>query len=62
MENLTFLVDNDGSLSWMAPSHAPDLTDEQARTIAMVSLSRSMERLAMAIETFCERKSADIVA
>jgi hypothetical protein len=57
MDKVTFVVGEDGQLGWMAPSHAPDLTDEQARTIAIVSLSRSVERLAVSIEQSCEQKA-----
>jgi hypothetical protein len=60
MDKVTFIVDHDGGLAWMTPSHAPDLTDEQAQTIAVAQLGRSMDRLAAAIARFCEQKTDEI--
>jgi hypothetical protein len=60
MDKVTFIVDTDGGLAWLAPSHAPDLTDEQARTIAISDLSGAIKSLAAAIENFCEQKTAEI--
>jgi hypothetical protein len=61
MEKVTFIVDDKtGDLAWMAPPLAPDLTDGQARTLAIMHLSRSLERLASSIDASTNRKINEI--
>lgn len=57
MDKVVFVVDNNPphDLAWIASEHAPDRTDDQARTIAIVQLGRAMDRLAAAVEQMANR-------
>lgn len=59
MDKVVFVVDDapPHGLAWMAPAHAPDLTDDQARTIAISQLGRAMDRLADAVERMVDRQA-----
>ncbi len=58
VDKVTFVADDKTmGLSWMVPSHAPDLTDDQARTMAIAQLGFAMEKLAVAVERLAHRTS-----
>lgn len=49
----------DGRLGWSHPRNAPDLTDEQAHTLAITHLAVAMEKLAEAIDRHAERANKE---
>lgn len=51
----SFEMDN-GKLVWTHPNHAPEVSDDQARTVAMLLLGGAIERLAAAVERLADNK------
>jgi hypothetical protein len=45
-----------GKLAWTYPDNAPDVTEDQARTIATAMLATAIEKLAEAVERHANPK------
>jgi hypothetical protein len=48
-----------GELAWTYPKLAPDVTDEQARTLAIMTLAAAIKQLADATQNLAERRDDD---
>ena len=50
-DRFSFEMEN-GNLAWTYPAHAPDVTDDQARTLAIATLAHAVSKLAAAIRQY----------
>lgn len=48
----------DGKLVWTYPNHAPDVSEDQAHTVAMLLLGNAIEKLAAAVERLADGKGS----
>ncbi len=49
----------EGRVVWTYPAHAPDVTDDQARTVVFALLVGAIERLAEAVQQLADRRTED---
>jgi len=55
--SFSFEMDN-SKLVWTYPAYAPNVNEEQARTVAMLLLGNAVEKLAAAVERLADSKQA----